>query len=170
MILATLMLSAAIAAAPPAFDVDYDRFTDTTNIFSSDSLPGRKGDTYFVLAALYRGSKYTPPSSVAYRIQVWAYRDNWNYLRCHSLAILADGKPLQLPRSTVEGDIISGNSVSEYISVLASREDIAAIANARKVEIQVCRDEWLLPTSVSKKAQAIVDATADTSGPVAPPR
>jgi hypothetical protein len=170
MILATLLISAAIAATPPDFEVDYDRFTDTTNIFSSDALPSHKGRTFFILAAVHRRDSYSPGSPVAYRIQVWAYRQDWDYLRCHNLAILADGKPVLLPRTDFESDIISGNSVAEYISVNASREAIAAIAAARKVEIQVCRDEWVLPASASKKAGAIIAATPAPSGQTAPPQ
>ena len=170
MILATLLFSATLAAALPDYEVDYDRFTNTTNIFSSDALPSHKGRTFFILAAVHRRDSYSPGSPVAYRIQVWAYREEWDYLRCPNLAILADGKLVPLSKTHVESDVISANSVAEYISVVASREAIAAIAAASKVEIQVSRDEWVLPASVSKKAEAIVAATTAPSGQAAPPQ
>lgn len=170
MILAAFILSAAIAAAPPKFDVTYDRFTNTTSIFASEALPSRKGDTFLILTSLHRGTKERPSNSVIYRIEVWAYRKDWDYLRCHSVAILADGKPVTVFRNTISSDVISANSVSEYISVAVDREAITAIADASKVELQVCRDEWLLPKSVSSKAQDIVIGTTPTSGPAAPPQ
>jgi len=158
---------------PPEWTSKYDRFEDITMMMSSTELVGGRS-TVFVIAAMHKGKAVTEENQEGhYSIQFWMAREGWTYLDCHSVAMLVDGKRVRLPAADHDGDVISGRLVSETIKLTASKELVAAIAEAKVVEIQVCNDEWRLPQKAVDGAKRVIasmtpQAKADPV-PVAPP-
>ena len=86
--------------SPPVEDkveVRFDRFENsTTVIFPSirQLVPRAKKQLTPVWFASFRGQ--TPPPTPLL-LSFWQFNKTWQYLRCHSLAILADGSAVRLP-------------------------------------------------------------------------
>jgi hypothetical protein len=154
---------------PPEWTSKYDRFDDITMMMSSTELVGGRS-TVFIIAAMHKGKVVTEENQDAhYSIQFWMAREGWTYLECHSVAMLIDGKRVRLPAADHEGDVISGRLVSETIKLTATKPLIAAIAEAKVVEVQVCNDEWRLPQKVIDGAKRVIASTSpQTKGDPAP--
>jgi hypothetical protein len=70
----------------------------------------------------------------------WKFNKTWKYLRCHSLAILADGASVQLPPAQHDGDVGEGY-VSERITVIVSLATARQLSESRLVEFKICNTE-----------------------------
>ena len=156
MIQLAIVFSLLLGYTPPEWTSKYNRFDDITMMMSSTELSGGRS-TSFVIAAMHKGKAVTEENQEAhYSIQFWMAREEWTYLRCHSVSMLVDGKKVRLPAADHEGDVISGRLVSETIKLTASKALVAAIAEAKVVEVQVCNDEWRLPQKAIDGAKRVI--------------
>jgi hypothetical protein len=145
---------------PPEWRSEYDRFKDMTVMMSSTELVGGRS-TVFIIGAVHKGKTIPEENQKThYVIEFWMAREGWTYLDCHSVAMLIDGKRVDLPEADHDGDVISGRLVSETIKLTATKALVAAIAEAKVVEVQVCNDEWRLPQKVIDGAKRVIASTS----------
>ena len=77
-------------------------------------------------------------------VDLVAVNRDWRYLECHSTHWLADGVPVQMPPADHEGRV-SGTIVVEGVySLNVSWASLVQIASAKKVEYEICNDEYVL--------------------------
>jgi hypothetical protein len=78
-------------------------------------------------------------------IQLWSMsHTGWQYLSCHSLYWLVDGKSFPLPQPRHEGDAESGY-VLEFLEIKdVEVSQIETLAKAKRVEYKVCSDEFVV--------------------------
>lgn len=81
----------------------------------------------------------TKPSTVLFGIMV--LNVSWKYLECHSVAFLADGKPVAVERSSHKGSVRPG-FIGETISSTLKPTAVSQLAQAKKVEMQLCHTEY----------------------------
>lgn len=66
----------------------------------------------------------------------------WEYLRCHTVAMLADGQPVAVSEAKHTGNVRNG--VTEFITFeIATRAFLEAV-NSAKVEVRLCNSEFTL--------------------------
>lgn len=74
---------------------------------------------------------------------------SWQYLRCHTLDILADGQPLPIPETRHSGDVHTGG-VSEYVSVDIGDAATATLFAAHSIRARLCTDTFeLAPAQIA---------------------
>ena len=132
-------------APPPVEDkveVKFDRFKNHTTVtFPSPQQVATRADTQLtpVWLAIFNGqTPSTMPSTVL--LAFWKISNTWQYLRCHSLAMLADGSPIQLPPAEHDGKVGQGY-VRESILVTVSLATARLLAESRLVEFKICNTE-----------------------------
>lgn len=153
----SLLLALSLAAAPESipFDRTYDRFSGLTRIIAGADLTT---GTTFVITAIHKGDSVRPGDQVRYALKLWRAGRTWRYLSCHTFRMLADDKPVDLPDATHEGKVDDG--VYEFVDAgWVSASAMAQIAGAKRVELQVCNDEWVLPARVSRDIQRVLELT-----------
>lgn len=140
-----------IPSAPPAdshaeaIEVKYDRFKDHTLA----TLRGVKlkatmllEDIDMSLLYIMPGTTAKPPGIVSLTLTV-VTRGSWQFLSCHSLSLLTDGRRVDIPAAKHTGTVGSGY-VIERISVIVPIEAFLQIANSSKVEGQLCSNEFTI--------------------------
>jgi hypothetical protein len=135
----------APAAVPPVEDkveVKFDRFKNQTTVnFPSVKRLVARADSHLTpewFASFAGQTPSTIPSILS--LTFWKYNKTWQYLRCHSLAILADGASVQLPPAKHDGDVRQGY-VSERITVIVSLATARKLSESHLVEFKVCNTE-----------------------------
>lgn len=83
-------------------------------------------------------------------------RGGWRYLKCHTVDVLADGRPAPIGRTKHDGDV-ADREVRERITARVSRETLIQIARARLVEIRVCADEMEVDPMLSRAVARFLD-------------
>ena len=79
----------------------------------------------------------------------------WQYLECHSLDFLLDGRPVSVPNPRHRGDVHTGG-VTEHISFDASHEMMVAIARAGSFRGRLCNDTFALTADQLATVRAFV--------------
>lgn len=96
--------------------------------------------------------------------------DEWEYLECHSLTLLIDGRRLPV-RTTHDGRVSRG--VLEFIEFDLPRAELARWAKAKSIEGKLCNTEFTLSDEVRgviaeyARASGIVPRAAATKKPAA---
>lgn len=120
----------------------YDKFKDRTQVvFTKGRAVDDDRKSYWLWVAAgfsYPGTTLKEPAD-SFLVQFTSSSGSWRFLKSHNLILLADGKSYDLGAGKHDGDIRSSRwvTVSETISYAFNREQIEAIANAKKVELQL---------------------------------
>jgi hypothetical protein len=89
----------------------------------------------------------------------------WQYLRCHTLDFLADGRPVPLPEARHDGNVRSGG-VYESVQVHVPVDTLERLARAATVRGRVCADEFSLYPSQIRTIRDFVARWHRISPPV----
>ncbi len=128
-------------------EVSFDRFTNTT---SAMLRPMRIGGLLsgFEIGAVMVSLGGQPLSSTPRAlVMIRSTNDEWQYLRCHGLSILADGQSLGVIPTEHAGDVEAGirrARVIERVSASLSLDQLVQLATARTVEGRLCNTEFAL--------------------------
>lgn len=125
-------------------EVTFDRFNNaTTGALRGLEVRDGTGQAAFGLGVLFAmpGPHTDFPSMVS--LIIHASGKDWQYLRCHSLALLADGGKVQTSDAEHDGRV-SGYGVSEFITVRMPTAEFFKMAGAAKVEGKLCNVEFSL--------------------------
>jgi hypothetical protein len=115
--------------------VDRDRFTKNMTATLTDMrVPrGDRGDAFEIAFVANRDAGILMIDSLS---------DDWTYLRCHRIDLLADDAPVPLAGETNhEGTILPNAQVEEHVSVAMTATAMDQIAHASKLEARICQDE-----------------------------
>lgn len=136
----------------------YDRFKNRTEVTSSkEGVSSGTGMLNLMWGFRYPGEKMQArPGNVEFIIFV--FNKSWEYLRCHSVAFLADGKPVSVEGSKHSGDVRQGFIVETIIANLRA-DAVSQLANAQKVEMQICRTEYTFDDGDMKVLREFAQAT-----------
>lgn len=120
--------------------VKYDRFRDRTDVSAqidfAPTLSFRRQDAELV--AIFHGKSPTPGADA--RLLLSFMFAEWKYLKCHSVAMLVDGKPVALGEPKHDGEVIEGG-VSEILIVPVPQATRQRMSTSSKIELQICNDE-----------------------------
>ena len=137
--------SAQTSAEVPAeetVEIKFDRFNNRTTVrFPSTQQTVARANNSLTptwLASFEGQTPSTPPSTLSLTF-VKVVR-SWEYLRCHSVAILADGSQVQLPPENHSGHIGRGY-VIERIKVVVGIDIARKLSESQLVEFKVCTTE-----------------------------
>lgn len=137
----TLIFLTACGSATAEVKTTYDRFKDRTNIVAARPVDdvAAFGGLHLVWQANYTGQAIqTKPSEIAFAVM--SGNRSWEYLRCHDVAFLADGKPVITGKSTHNGRVLKG-FVHETVITPVSAASLEQLRRAQKIEMQLCRKE-----------------------------
>jgi hypothetical protein len=137
MALATACLATTALAKPP--EVKADRFEG--KIALSSKLQPDMNHMFMVTADIKDGKISDPPT-------LWLtwFGTEWKYLRCHELHLLVDGKPF--PVTALFHSDTNRTITIETEIIQLTREQLARLAAASKIEFKVCNDEGVLPDAL----------------------
>lgn len=124
--------------------VKFDRFEKATaGVLDDLAIRDRFGREAFEVAFLFTvpGEHTAFPETVSMILR--SSSKDWRYLRCHSLALLADGNRVQTSEAEHNGSVMS-YGVSEAIVVLMPTAEFFKMAGAAKVEGKLCNVEFSL--------------------------
>ena len=137
-----IILSLATTNAYAEIEIKFDRFTNKTTVSSpvANQLVSR-ADTALTpnWFATYTGKKPTELLS-GMALTFWKINKSWEYLQCHSAAMLADGLPFPLAKSTHSGTVGRGYVV-ERIKVPFTLANVKKLSEAKLVEFKICNTE-----------------------------
>jgi hypothetical protein len=140
---------AAAPSAPPTLQanvppptcspiIDEDRFSGRTTVYTKLMGKGLE-DLSANLYVEYRADGAISQMSLARASQ------GWRYLRCYETFLLADGKRVQIARTSHSGDVLSGGYVMETILLSLPLGSVALLRQAQSIEVKICADEFTLP-------------------------
>jgi hypothetical protein len=86
--------------------------------------------------------------------------DTWRYLKCPLVDMLADDQPVSVPAFSHDGDVGRGY-VLEKLMARWGVPDVERLADARKIEIRICRDEYSVPPAGIAEIRHFISARAD---------
>ena len=130
-------LALALSSTPAQFSEAHDRFTGLTK---ADYQETPKALDRFHVSAHMRFDQQEN-SGHAYMILAMP-RKEWRYLRCHSVAILADGDPIKVSARHEGTTVAGGAGVMDAVLFPISAADMSKIAGAKLAEYRVCNDEF----------------------------
>jgi hypothetical protein len=142
--------------------ISYDRFTGRTTITAPKPFPGTIPSAGFEVQALtvFDGEKPRKlPASVVLSFKALSF-DGWRYLKCHSVAALANGKPFALPPSKHDGGALGGSEVLESIYIDIPWAVFSALSRAERLEFRVCNTEAKLSDDRIEEFRALVRAAS----------
>ena len=125
-------------------EVKFDRFEKATaGVLDDLTIRDRFGREAFEVALLFTvpGEHTAFPETVSMILR--SSSKDWRYLRCHSLALLADGNRVQTSEAKHNGSVLS-YGVSEAVVVLMPTAEFFKMAGAAKVEGKLCNVEFSL--------------------------
>lgn len=160
-VLVALLFVASPAFAQDTVAAEYDRFRNNTVVTAETELQnGLK------LRVLYvsDGQTTTRPGSIGLTL-ISDSRD-WEYLRCHHLNFLVDGKPFPVGEVDHDGTVGRGY-VLEYINIEMPVARFTQLARASRVEGRICNTEFSLR---EEQLQLLRDLANRTKGIITPPR
>lgn len=76
-------------------------------------------------------------------LTIGAVSSEWRYLRCHTVDMLADGRPVPLPDFEHEGDVgrlIRSPVMHERVTATLPKETFDAMASASSIRVRLCND------------------------------
>lgn len=133
---------------------EFDRFSGATSV-RADPNPTKvyNGERNFSVGYSYKGTTPTIPDVVVFSF--WSVAEDWQYLKCHSVALLVDGEQMPL-ESEHDGEVMSPK-VLEMVHVPIDVDRFLQIVNAKKVEGQICNDEFVF---TDKQMEAMRDVAS----------
>ena len=135
------------AAGAPLVTEEYDKFRNMTvvKIPSADSRLSHRFKFQFPqfgAFAIYPGKKpKSRPESAT--ISFVSQSADWGYLKCHHVAMLADGKRISMERTKHDGTVGNGYVIEHIYSTLNWAE-VLKLSSAKTVEAKICNTEITL--------------------------
>lgn len=157
-ILAAVLAGCLALPAVAQVTVDHDRFQNQTHVKASLPLE------YVYAKFQPRWVASAPVGKQTERVVfgVMIVNKNWEYLRCHDVHMLADGKPVPLIVAGQHiGDVVNGD-VSENIASVLDIKVAQQLAKAQKIEIQICRTEYVLTAADMGVFRSFINAVNTT--------
>lgn len=134
---------ATSATRPDGISREYDRFkgvtTVTAPLFVADTSSGAPVRAW--VRTIYQGTAPTTAAPPLVALVTRFESDSWRFMKCHSMAMLIDGKPAPLPEERHDGNVVDGG-VIEVVSVPLPYSVLDGMAHASSIELQICRDEF----------------------------
>jgi hypothetical protein len=90
----------------------------------------------------YSGKHIVSSPPIVY-INFYSQSKDWEYLECHDVNILADGKRISIIKTTHDGHVGEGY-VLEYVDSIISWDEVKKLSSAKNVEVQICNTEFVL--------------------------
>jgi hypothetical protein len=69
--------------------------------------------------------------------------NGWDYLDCHDLGLLINGKVSNLGELKHSGNVLTGSSVSEAMNMHLTYKQFLKLKNAKTVEGKICNTEFV---------------------------
>lgn len=129
---------ALLATNAMAANVNYDKFTNQTTVKAMEPIVS--GRYLLDVVVMFKGkvpSKASPPVAMVFWI---GPSPDWKYLTCHATHFLADDKPVAIEKNDFDGSVHTG-FVLEQIENLMTYTSVKQMADAAKVEMEVCNDQ-----------------------------
>lgn len=143
---------------------DYNRFRDATTVAIPLPIDQGRAKEFNVLA---RGKGKTLGSDAKLAISLVFAESEWRFLECHTVDVLADGKPVEVGEATHEGKVVDGG-VLELVVVPLTRPALDVLSTATMIELQVCREEFVLRPEGAARFKAMLDETYSSSDVAVP--
>lgn len=150
-----------LGGGPGRVIVETDRYNPGTQSLQmlDLGLQSRSGMDALVL------NGFSSPHQGGALVSTTSSSDSWRYLKCHHLAILVDGRPLQ-PDAVDHDGTVGRGYVLEHVSFRLEDEDLHALAMAKSFELRLCADEFFagaaqLTTLKDFARQAALEENAD---------
>lgn len=162
-VLAWALLSVlAIAQIAPEIVENYDRFTDKTTV-TVRSTPPIGIPTIDLEVAFVVSAKGKAISGATDFVMYLVSRNfEWKYLQCHGVVFIADGQRMSGLQTIHDGKVTTTGGamrVNETVAVILTKANAKQLAQAKSVEVQLCKTEFAL-------AQAQIRAIRDVVGRV----
>lgn len=147
------------AQAPGEVTSTFDRFDNQTLVRLRGAGIGE--DLTFNAAYVMPGKLPSPPRRVL--LTLVATPRSWEYLKCHTLALLVDGARIATTEPSHDGDVMT-DYVIEQVAVSVSVESVRRMARAKSVEGKLCNTEFAL-TFMQRSALRDFVAQMDPANP-----
>lgn len=132
---------------PGAFTVksEYDKFKDLTVVTIPVPQTSYRFDfirPQFSAFAIYKGRKLlSSPGNVG--INFFSQSEDWEYLECHEVNILADDQRIPIEETKHDGTVGDGY-VLEYINSRLGWKEVKMLSAAKTVEVKICNTKLKL--------------------------
>jgi len=133
------------AASPDGrVEAHYDRFERKTIVmYGAGDIGNDKVPNLTFFAYIREPSKHFMYGE----FEFYSHSENWHYMECHDIHWLADGMPVQTPEGQFRGSVLY-STVSETINQVGiPLSTLTRLARAKKVEYEICSDEFTLDES-----------------------
>jgi hypothetical protein len=144
-LLAALSLACASTAATVA--IERDEFTGQTEMKAEALMP-----PYGFTVLLHTTREHA--RTVGGFMMFSRSSEDWQYLRCHHVDMLADGQRVRLGESQHRGSVHRGG-VLEIISVDLDPAALERVTTAREIRVRVCNDAWTISSELVSAMQRI---------------
>lgn len=132
----------AQTSAEEAVEIKFDRFRNYTDVrYPSIDQAAKRARNHLTPTWLVGFDGQTPiriPSVLFLTFR--KINSSWEYLRCHDVAMLADGVPVQLSPAEHSGNA-GRSSVIEHINVSVTFDTARKLSESQLVEFRVCNTE-----------------------------
>lgn len=123
----------------------YDRITDVTDVVLKPDLAEEKRGAGSLMAVYtYRGTHPAKPANISFSFV--SLSDDWQYLQCHSLSLLLDGK-VRMPLDTTHDGDVGRGYVLEFVQSRLPLSQFLQIVNAKQVEGRLCNTQFALSSA-----------------------
>lgn len=132
----------AQTSAEEAVEIKFDRFRNYTDVrYPSIDQAEKRARNHLTptwLAGFDGQTPIKPPRVLSLTFR--RINSSWQYLRCHDVAMLADGIPVQLPPAE-HSSSAGRSSVIEDITVRVSFDTARKLSGSQLVEFKICNTE-----------------------------
>jgi hypothetical protein len=115
-----------------------DRFSGKTSINTVYKPRFELGRLFPLMGADFNGKRLL----IAQLILSGGFDGGWHYLKCHDTYILVDGNRVTTGRVVHDGNVVTGDTVTESIMVNLDAQAISQLERANKIEFKVCMTEF----------------------------
>jgi len=172
-----------IRNAKPRIVTDHDRFRDT-NVFRLEPMTVQGGQADRLEIGGWCGADAKSPTVFTCALTFNGYSEDWRFLKVRDVNAIVDGARIPFADADHEGETrtmtnpVNGApivAVTEHLTVRATIEQLALIANARVAELQVGVVEFSLPPQhkqglrdlLTSLGAGATDSTATGASPLA---
>lgn len=161
--IAVLLLLPSIALA--RVTVSHERFKQQTELFASEA-PRTFGVMQMAAGTIIKDGAKTP---TLIWVEFRGTQDTWKYLQCHDVHWIVDGKPFDMPKAAHQGQAELGFVIEIIMIGPISQEQLAALADATKVEYEICNDQFVMSREAHDNLGDLIVKIADFArSPTAP--
>lgn len=141
----------------------HDRFKNKTAVVLEHEFGQGAGHSRprIVMIGAFDGDRPAAPPKDGFLFSISFVNDEWEYMKCSSVSMLIDGRPIQPPDLDHDGDVGRGY-VIERLRAPSPLSFARAIASAQsKIEMKVCTDEFVLPLTLAAEVKQFLNLLGD---------